>query len=498
MMNRNRHAIGGLPILSAALLSALGLAIDGALSGAAAQTYSGPSNEVIINYDVLNALPGQALPGQPVPAPFVAPGAAQPGNQPTSQFMPNQAPAPTTYGSATKLPPYAAAPAGLAQPPASGAPTSVLTVLGPDGKPITPIKLRKPGSTTAGAQKPKAQKDFAAPVQPPQQAQPPAEDGQVATVTTPSEPADMPSHVPMPEPAPPPPAPAAEAETQPAAEAPAPEGTDQTTDQAADRAAAESAPETAPQKSTEAAPAEAAAVEAAPAATPPAETPAAETPAAEMPAAETPAETPTTEAPAGETPAAEDAVADAPAAAAPAERSSETPSADADVAETQPEEQAAEEQPTEELAGEEQPAEEQPAEEQPAEEQAGEEESTEEAATEPAPDDSQPAPPIPEGGIRIVFPVEMNEVPAEANAALDDLAAQMQADETMRIQIMCYASGDEETESKARRRSLARCINIRQYLFKKDILTTRMDVRALGLKAEGQPADRVDIFPANS
>ena len=39
---------------------------------------------------------------------------------------------------------------------------------------------------------------------------------------------------------------------------------------------------------------------------------------------------------------------------------------------------------------------------------------------------------------------------------------------------------------------------IRQYLFKKDIRTTRMDVRALGLKSEGQPADRVDIVPATS
>jgi hypothetical protein len=92
----------------------------------------------------------------------------------------------------------------------------------------------------------------------------------------------------------------------------------------------------------------------------------------------------------------------------------------------------------------------------------------------------------------------MNDVPPEANAALDDLAAQMLADESMRIQIMCYASGTLETESKARRKSLARCINIRQYLFKKEVRTTRMDVRAMGLKSEGQPADRVDIVPASS
>lgn len=131
---------------------------------------------------------------------------------------------------------------------------------------------------------------------------------------------------------------------------------------------------------------------------------------------------------------------------------------------------------------------------------AAEEQPSEEAAAEPAPepDNSQPAPPIPEGGIRIIYPADMNDVPLEANAALDDLAAQMLVDESMRIQIKCYASGNEETESKARRRSLARCISIRQYLFKKDVVTTRMDVRALGLRSEGQPADRVDIVPANS
>ena len=136
----------------------------------------------------------------------------------------------------------------------------------------------------------------------------------------------------------------------------------------------------------------------------------------------------------------------------------------------------------------------------PLEGEAAEGEATEEAAAEtPAdPDNSQPAAPIPQGGIRIVFPTDLNEVPGEANAALDDLAAQMLADENMRIQIMCYASGTEDTESKARRKSLARCINIRQYLFKKDVRTTRMDVRALGLKSEGQPADRVDIVPAAS
>ncbi len=63
-MNRNwrRRSKSGLPILSAVLLSAGSLMWNGMWSSAAAQSYSGASNEVVVNYDVLNALPGQAAP----------------------------------------------------------------------------------------------------------------------------------------------------------------------------------------------------------------------------------------------------------------------------------------------------------------------------------------------------------------------------------------------------------------------------------------------------
>ncbi len=414
-MNRTsqRRAIGRLPILSAALLSAVGLLWDGAQSGATAQAYSGGSNQVIVNYDVLNALPGQ---------PALNDAARAQDMQPKSQFLPSLAP----IGTSTALPPsttYGAAPggtqpsaAGLAAPP-SGNPSSVLTTVGPDGRPITPITLKRPGSDT---QEPEDAEQLAAP-EPTASDEPQADtsaaiegaavDAQIAGVTPPEDPALIPEGVPMPEPTPPAPAPGVNSGAEPAApvvEAPQPES---------------------------AAPAEEAQEE-------------------------------PTEAPA-------EAVAPA-AGKAPAEP----------VADSGSEAAAA-------------PAAEQPAEGEAAEgEAAEEEEATQEAAAEP--DNSQPAAPIPQGGIRIVFPTDLNEVPGEANAALDDLAAQMLADESMRIQIMCYASGTEDTENKARRKSLARCINIRQYLFKKDVRTTRMDVRALGLKSEGQPADRVDIVPANS
>jgi hypothetical protein len=381
-MNRNwhRHAKRGLPILSAALLSALALLCDGASAQSA-------SNEVIVDYDVLNGLPGPAV-------------------QLAPQGAPNYAPAPVPYGAA--MPPYAPyvmvrpgiyapmvpgyAPA-LAAPP-SGAPTSAITTLGPNGRPTVPIQLTRPGSS--GQQYGETS------------------DSQVAAVTPPDEPEQVPAEVPMLEPTPPAPPPAAEGEASPSA----------------------------PTVETPAPPPEAEAQEPA----------APEQPAPEQPAAQQEPEQP------AEQPAQQQAAKEPESAPAP----SETPPAEGEAAET-PEEQ-----------------------------------STEEAEAPPEPDNTQPAAPIPQGGIRIVFPTEFNDVPVEANSALDDLATQMVADESMRIEIKCYASGTTDTESKARRKSLQRCINIRQYLFKKDIRTTRMDVRALGLKSEGQPADRVDIVPANS
>lgn len=407
-------------ILSAALLSAPGL-MWGLMWGstpAAAQAYNGGPNQVIVNMDVLNAMPG----AYGVPA-YGQPSYGQPSysQAPQSQFLPGYAPqgyvAPAyapPLGAPRYLPPYTpygAGPAGalplapglagLAVPPAR-TPSSVLTTLGPDGRPIQPVQLKNPSAPAKS--KPKKKETYAAPAQ--------------AAAS--------------PEPAP-----------EPISEA-APEPV--TTDQPGDEQVAAVTPPT-----------------------PPAE------PAAMPEDVPMPDATP----PAPEAGASVVTAPEPPAAEAPTEEAAETAEA------------ATPEAPTEEAASAEEPA-------APTEEAA--EETTETAAVEaPAePDNSAPAAPIPQGGIRIVFPIEVNEVPVEANAALDDLAGQMLADESMRIQILCYASGTVETESKARRKSLARCINIRQYLFKKDVRTTRMDVRALGLKSEGQPADRVDIVPAGS
>jgi len=104
---------------------------------------------------------------------------------------------------------------------------------------------------------------------------------------------------------------------------------------------------------------------------------------------------------------------------------------------------------------------------------------------------------LPAGAYRILYTGDTDDVPGNASGDLDKVAQAMQADTNMRIQILAYAAGTEDTESKARRKSLARGLAVRSYLLKAGIASTRMDVRALGSKADGGPADRVDIVPAS-
>jgi outer membrane protein OmpA-like peptidoglycan-associated protein len=104
---------------------------------------------------------------------------------------------------------------------------------------------------------------------------------------------------------------------------------------------------------------------------------------------------------------------------------------------------------------------------------------------------------LPAGATRILYTGDSDDVPATSTAELDTIAQDMLANQDKRIQVMSYAAGTEDTESKARRKSLARGLAIRSYLMKAGVPSTRIDVRALGNKAEGGPADRVDIIPAS-
>ena len=216
---------------------------------------------------------------------------------------------------------------------------------------------------------------------------------------------------------------------------------------AAQVAAAEAVLESAPATPAPAADTQVAAAEPVPAPTPPAEPEA------------VPASVPS---PAANAPAA--ATAAAPAAAS---ASSETPAATTET-----------------------PAAEAPAAEQPAEQVA-----SAEAPADTAPDTSGSAV-LPAGGTRIVFEPGSDDLPQGATGDLDALAEKMISDQNIKVQVLAYSSGTPDAESQARRKALARGLEVRKYLIGKGVRSNRIDVRALGTKSEGNPADRVDIVPA--
>lgn len=93
---------------------------------------------------------------------------------------------------------------------------------------------------------------------------------------------------------------------------------------------------------------------------------------------------------------------------------------------------------------------------------------------------------------RILFKQGSPDLTDSAITTLDALAASLKANSELRIQLQAFASGSDETAPEARRLSLKRALNVRGHLVEREIRNTRMDVRALGIKSAGGPADRVD------
>jgi outer membrane protein OmpA-like peptidoglycan-associated protein len=93
---------------------------------------------------------------------------------------------------------------------------------------------------------------------------------------------------------------------------------------------------------------------------------------------------------------------------------------------------------------------------------------------------------------RILFDAGSANLNDAAKSELDALATQLKSDTSIRVQLQAYAAGTDETAPDARRLSLSRALKVRSHLIDQGVRSTRMDVRALGVKAEGGPPDRVD------
>lgn len=107
------------------------------------------------------------------------------------------------------------------------------------------------------------------------------------------------------------------------------------------------------------------------------------------------------------------------------------------------------------------------------------------------------APLAPGGPLRVAFGSESALLSDKAKVELEDFAKRLKDNPALRIQLLAYASGTQETASKARRLSLSRALVVRSYLIEAGVSSIRIDVRALGNKVEGEPADRVDLVFAN-
>lgn len=99
--------------------------------------------------------------------------------------------------------------------------------------------------------------------------------------------------------------------------------------------------------------------------------------------------------------------------------------------------------------------------------------------------------------IRLLFDEGSAELADDAKQALQGLADELSNDGNARVQLLAYASSADNSASRARRLSLSRALAVRAFLIDQGVRSTRMDVRALGNKSEGGPADRVDIMPAS-
>jgi outer membrane protein OmpA-like peptidoglycan-associated protein len=95
---------------------------------------------------------------------------------------------------------------------------------------------------------------------------------------------------------------------------------------------------------------------------------------------------------------------------------------------------------------------------------------------------------------RVSFDPGKSELSPEVQAALDDVATRMTADASLRLELDAYADAAGADSIDARRLSRARAEAMRAYLVDKGISVVRVDLRALGNKADDTlPADRVDL-----
>jgi outer membrane protein OmpA-like peptidoglycan-associated protein len=97
-----------------------------------------------------------------------------------------------------------------------------------------------------------------------------------------------------------------------------------------------------------------------------------------------------------------------------------------------------------------------------------------------------------------LFDGESAELSEQAQSELRSLADSLRGNGESRVQVLGFASADGSSADMARKLALSRALKVRSFLINAGVPSTRIQVRSLGDKSEGGPANRVDIRPIDS
>ncbi len=95
----------------------------------------------------------------------------------------------------------------------------------------------------------------------------------------------------------------------------------------------------------------------------------------------------------------------------------------------------------------------------------------------------------------MVFKATETTLPLSMKESMDKFVAKLKAEESLRVNIVAYASAAADQASTARRVSLSRALSVRAYLIDNGINNLRINVQAEGDKnPAGGAADRVELY----
>ncbi len=95
---------------------------------------------------------------------------------------------------------------------------------------------------------------------------------------------------------------------------------------------------------------------------------------------------------------------------------------------------------------------------------------------------------------QMLFKGDDSQITASMATVLQEIQHNLEKNQSMRLQLHAFATGENGNPSSARRISLSRALSVREYLKNNGIRATRMDIRALGDRTDKNPMDRVDFI----